>query len=36
MTLIALEHFHSAVTRVPTTATAFPHRDQGIKVDSAN
>ncbi len=32
MTLIALEHFHGAVTRVPTTATAFPHRDEGINL----
>jgi FAD/FMN-containing dehydrogenase len=32
MTLIALEHFHGAVTRVPITATAFPHRDEGINL----
>ena len=32
MTLIALEHFHGAVTRVPATATAFPHRDEGINL----
>jgi FAD binding domain-containing protein len=32
MTLIALEHFHGAVTRVPSTATAFPHRDEGINL----
>ena len=32
MTLIALEHFHGAVTRVPATATAFPHRDEGVNL----
>jgi FAD/FMN-containing dehydrogenase len=29
MTVIVLEHFHGAVTRVPVTATAFPHRQPG-------
>jgi FAD/FMN-containing dehydrogenase len=29
MTAILLEHFHGAVTRVPPTATAVPHRDEG-------
>ncbi len=32
ISLIALEHFHGAVTRVPATATAFPHRDEGINL----
>ena len=27
MTAMALEHVHGAATRVPVTATAFPHRD---------
>ena len=29
MTAILLEHFHGAVTRVPVTATAVPHREAG-------
>jgi FAD/FMN-containing dehydrogenase len=29
MTAILLEHFHGAVTRVGTSETAVPHRDQG-------
>jgi FAD/FMN-containing dehydrogenase len=29
MSVIVLEHFHGAVTRVPVTATAFPHRRPG-------
>lgn len=32
MTFMALEHFHGEVTRVPATATAFPHRDEGINL----
>jgi FAD/FMN-containing dehydrogenase len=32
ISLIALEHFHGAVTRVPATATPFPHRDEGINL----
>ena len=31
-TAIALEHFHGEVTRVPATATAFPHRDEGFNL----
>jgi hypothetical protein len=29
MCMLALEHFHGAVTRVEPTATAFPHRQAG-------
>jgi len=29
MTVILFEHFHGAVTRVPVTATAVPHRSEG-------
>ena len=30
MSLLFLEHFHGAATRVPADATAFPHRDPGF------
>jgi FAD/FMN-containing dehydrogenase len=29
MTVVVLEHFHGAVTRVPVDATAVPHREEG-------
>ncbi len=29
MTVILLEHFHGAVTRIPVNATAVPHREEG-------
>jgi FAD/FMN-containing dehydrogenase len=29
MTVILLEHFHGAVTRIPVDATAVPHREEG-------
>jgi FAD/FMN-containing dehydrogenase len=32
MTGMAIEHFHGAVTRVPATATAFPHREPGYNL----
>ena len=32
MSGIAVEHLHGAVTRVPVTATAFPHRRQGYNI----
>jgi FAD/FMN-containing dehydrogenase len=32
MTLVVLEHVHGAATRVPVTATAFPHRRVGWNV----
>ena len=32
MSGIAIEHFHGAVTRVPVTATAVPHRDPSFDV----
>jgi len=32
MTGIAIEHFHGAVTRVPVTATAVPHRDPSFNI----
>jgi FAD/FMN-containing dehydrogenase len=32
MTGVAIEHFHGAVTRVPVTATAVPHRDPSFNV----
>ena len=32
MTGIVIEHFHGAVTRVPPTATAFPHREPGYNL----
>jgi FAD/FMN-containing dehydrogenase len=32
MTAILLEHVHGAATRVPESATAFPHRTPGINV----
>jgi FAD/FMN-containing dehydrogenase len=32
MSGIAVEHLHGAMTRVPVTATAFPHRDPGYNV----
>jgi FAD/FMN-containing dehydrogenase len=32
MTGIVIEHFHGAVTRVPATATAFPHREPGYNL----
>jgi FAD/FMN-containing dehydrogenase len=32
MSGIAVEHLHGAVTRVPTTATAFPHRDESYNI----
>src|SRR5262245_52796713 len=32
MTGIIVEHFHGAVTRVPVTDTAFPHRSTGYNV----
>jgi len=32
MSGIALEHLHGAMTRVPVTATAFPHRQPGYNV----
>lgn len=32
MSLIAIEHFHGAVTRVPVDATAMPHRETGFNL----
>jgi FAD/FMN-containing dehydrogenase len=32
MTAMVIEHFHGAVTRVPPTATAFPHREPGYNL----
>jgi FAD/FMN-containing dehydrogenase len=32
MTGMVIEHFHGAVTRVPPTATAFPHREPGCNL----
>ena len=32
MTGMVIEHFHGAVTRVPPTATAFPHREPGYNL----
>ncbi|HUJ65283.1 MAG TPA: FAD-binding oxidoreductase [Acidimicrobiales bacterium] len=32
MTGMVIEHFHGAVTRVPATATAFPHREPGYNL----
>jgi FAD/FMN-containing dehydrogenase len=32
MTGMLVEHFHGAVTRVPATATAFPHREPGYNL----
>jgi FAD/FMN-containing dehydrogenase len=32
MTGVAIEHFHGAVTRVPVTASAVPHRDPSFNV----
>ena len=32
MTAMVIEHFHGAVTRVPPTATAFPHRKPGYNL----
>ena len=32
MSAILLEHFHGAVTRVPETATAVPHREPGYNL----
>jgi FAD/FMN-containing dehydrogenase len=32
MTGIVIEHFHGAATRVPATATAFPHREPGYNL----
>jgi len=32
MTAMVIEHFHGAVTRVPSTATAFPHREPGYNL----
>jgi FAD/FMN-containing dehydrogenase len=32
MSIIAIECFHGAATRVPTTATAIPHREPGFNV----
>ena len=32
MTGMVIEHFHGAVTRVPPTATAFPHRAPGYNL----
>jgi FAD/FMN-containing dehydrogenase len=32
MTGMVIEHFHGAVTRVPPTATAFPHRAPGCNL----
>jgi hypothetical protein len=32
MTGMVIEHFHGAVTRVPVTATAFPHREPGYNL----
>lgn len=32
MSGIAIEHFHGAVTRVPITETAFPHREKSYNV----
>ncbi len=29
---LAVEHFHGAVTRVPSTATAYPHREPGFNL----
>jgi FAD/FMN-containing dehydrogenase len=32
MTGMVIEHFHGAVSRVPATATAFPHREPGYNL----
>jgi len=32
ISLIAIEHFHGAVTRVPVDATAMPHREPGFNL----
>ncbi|MBV8986250.1 MAG: FAD-binding oxidoreductase [Acidimicrobiia bacterium] len=32
MSGMVIEHFHGAVTRVPATATAFPHREPGYNL----
>ena len=32
ISLIAIEHFHGAVTRVPADATAVPHREPGFNL----
>lgn len=32
LTGMVIEHFHGAVTRVPATATAFPHREPGYNL----
>jgi FAD/FMN-containing dehydrogenase len=32
MSVILLEHFHGAVTRIDPTATAVPHRDEGFNL----